>query len=215
FPSIYYTGRLAGDPLNSMSLGEGVLFTGTGAQTHSASRWGDYSMMAVDPNGCTFWYTNEYLETTGSAPWLTRIGSFNLPGCNSGTLSGTVTDASTTLPISGATVTVAGLSAQTNGSGFYTVATVPAGSYTVTAAKTGYHTGTANNVGITDGNTTTRDFALTPAGCTDKCLRVVSITMGLARWHEKHEQAHQLDWCGCVQRERRKRRLHDHRHRYH
>jgi hypothetical protein len=177
FPSIYYTGRLAGDPLNSMTLGEGVLFTGTGAQTHSAARWGDYSMMAVDPNGCTFWYTNEYVQTTGSAPWLTRIGSFNLPGCNSGALSGTVTDASTSLPISGATVIVAGQTAQTNGSGFYTVAVVPVGSYTVTAAKTGYHTGTATNVGITDGNTTTRDFALTPAGCTDKCLRVVSITM--------------------------------------
>lgn len=178
FPSIYYTGRLAGDPLNSMSLGEGVLFTGTGAQTHSASRWGDYSMMAVDPDGCTFWYTNEYLLTTGSAPWLTRIGSFNLAPCATGTLSGTVTDASTTLPISGATVTVAGLSAQTNGSGLYTVANVPVGSHTVTAAKTGYATGTANNVGITEGNTTTQDFALTPAvGCTNKCLRVVSITM--------------------------------------
>ncbi len=182
YPSVYYTARLVTDALNTMTQGEGTIVTGAGSQTHSAARWGDYSSLTVDPtDDCTFWYISEYLQVTGSAPWQTRIGSFKLSNCTAtgttGTLSGTVTDASNSQPISGATVTVAGLSAQTNGNGFYTVADVPVGSYTVTAAKAGYRTGTANNVGVTNGNTTTQDFALMSASCTNKCLLVVSITM--------------------------------------
>lgn len=84
FPSIRYAGRLAGDPLGQMSQGEGTFVNGTGSQTHTSSRWGDYSSLSVDPvDNCTFWYTNEYVQTTGSSPWLTRIGSFQLPGCSS------------------------------------------------------------------------------------------------------------------------------------
>ncbi len=82
FPAIRYTGRLAGDTLGQLPQGEGTIINGTGAQTHSASRWGDYSSLSVDPvDDCTFWYTNEYVQTTGSSPWRTRIGSFQLPGC--------------------------------------------------------------------------------------------------------------------------------------
>ncbi|MEZ4771002.1 MAG: hypothetical protein R2844_21610 [Caldilineales bacterium] len=83
YPAIRYTGRLAGDTLGQMTQGEGTIINGTGAQTHSASRWGDYSSLSVDPDGCTFWFTSEYVQTTGSAPWRTRIGSFALPGCGS------------------------------------------------------------------------------------------------------------------------------------
>ena len=82
YPAIRYTGRLASDALNSMTQGEGTLIAGTGAQTHTAARWGDYSMLAVDPtDDCTFWFTSEYVQTTGSAPWRTRIGSFKLADC--------------------------------------------------------------------------------------------------------------------------------------
>ncbi len=82
YPSIRYTGRVATDPLGTLPQGEGTIINGTGAQTHSASRWGDYSMLAVDPtDNCTFWFTSEYVQTTGSAPWRTRIASFTLPNC--------------------------------------------------------------------------------------------------------------------------------------
>ncbi len=82
YPSIRYTGRLAGDALGQMTQGEGTLIAGTGAQTSTSSRWGDYSSISVDPvDDCTFWYTNEYLQTTSTASWRTRIGSFQLPGC--------------------------------------------------------------------------------------------------------------------------------------
>jgi hypothetical protein len=92
FPAIRYTGRLAGDALGTLTQGEGTIINGSGAQTHVASRWGDYSMLALDPDGCTFWYTNEYVQTTGSAPWRTRIGSFQLPGCGGGNPTPTPTN---------------------------------------------------------------------------------------------------------------------------
>lgn len=97
FPAIRYTGRVAGDPLGQLPQGEGTLINGTGAQTHTASRWGDYSSLSVDPvDDCTFWYTNEYIQTTGSSPWRTRIGSFQMPGCG-GTIP-TPTPTNTGLP---------------------------------------------------------------------------------------------------------------------
>ena len=86
FPGIRYTGRLAGDPLGQMTLGEGTIINGSGVQTNTNSRWGDYTDMTVDPtDDCTFWYVNEYYQTTEPPPdrkWQTRIGSFKLPGCN-------------------------------------------------------------------------------------------------------------------------------------
>jgi hypothetical protein len=42
--------------------------------------------MSVDPsNDCTFWYTNEYIPSTGAFNWSTRIGSFEIPGCGAAT----------------------------------------------------------------------------------------------------------------------------------
>lgn len=82
FPGIRYAGRLAGDPLGEMSLGEGVIIHGTGSQLTVGSRWGDYTSMNVDPvDDCTFWYVNQYYEITELAAWQTRVGSFKLPGC--------------------------------------------------------------------------------------------------------------------------------------
>ena len=79
YPSIRYTGRKKDDPLGQMTLAEQEIIAGGGSQTSLTSRWGDYSMMAVDPNDdATFWYTTEYIETTGEAPWKTRIASFTL-----------------------------------------------------------------------------------------------------------------------------------------
>jgi hypothetical protein len=69
FPSIGYTGRLAGDPLGMMTQGDNLLKAGLGSQKSDVScdpfqcavRWGDYSSMSIDPSDdCTFWSTNEY-----------------------------------------------------------------------------------------------------------------------------------------------------------
>jgi hypothetical protein len=86
FPGIRYTGRLAGDPLGQMTLGEGTIINGSGVQTTTNSRWGDYTSLNVDPvDDCTLWYVNEYYTAAGQASspagWQTRIASFRLPGC--------------------------------------------------------------------------------------------------------------------------------------
>src|SRR5258706_5037839 len=85
-PTVRYTGRLASDPVNTMGT-EVTTVTGGGVQNGSTSngpltRWGDYSSMTVDPvDDCTFWYTQEYIKTTGSFNWSTRISNFKFPGC--------------------------------------------------------------------------------------------------------------------------------------
>ncbi|MFY9916221.1 MAG: hypothetical protein WAK18_16235, partial [Nocardioidaceae bacterium] len=86
YPGIRYTGRQAGDPPGEMTLGEGTIIDGSGVQTTTNSRWGDYTSMNVDPSDdCTMWYVNEYYTAAGQASslagWQTRIASFRLPGC--------------------------------------------------------------------------------------------------------------------------------------
>jgi uncharacterized membrane protein len=83
------------------------------------------------------------------------------PPPTTGTLNGTVTDASTTLPIQGATVTANGQSTTTDSSGHYQI-TLDAGTYSVTAEKTGYLANTVTGVVIIAETTTTVDIALTP-----------------------------------------------------
>ncbi|MCX6303626.1 MAG: hypothetical protein NT040_01535 [Bacteroidetes bacterium] len=77
YPSIYFTGRKASDPLNQMTISEGIIQTGTVSMT-SYSRWGDYSAMNVDPSdNTTFWTTQEYVGTYGGwCPWATKVASF-------------------------------------------------------------------------------------------------------------------------------------------
>jgi hypothetical protein len=111
YPSIRYTGRHANDPLGTMTIAEQTIMTGSGSQTGTSARWGDYSMMSVDPvNDRTFWFTTEYLATTGSLPWRTRIASFQFD--NSPTVA--------TLTPSGVTGTTATLHGTINPQGLPT-----------------------------------------------------------------------------------------------
>src|SRR4029077_12228225 len=98
-PAIKYAGRLSTDPVNTLSQTESVLIQGIGTQVGNCGgspciRWGDYSAMTLDPDGCTFWYTNMYYNTN-DLNHLTRIGSFAFPSCTpvgaGGTITGTVT----------------------------------------------------------------------------------------------------------------------------
>jgi serine protease AprX len=67
-----------------MGQGEGVVIDGSGSQTGGLNRWGDYSSLNVDPSDdCTFWFTSEYLASSGSFNWRTRVGTFKLSGCGS------------------------------------------------------------------------------------------------------------------------------------
>lgn len=82
FPGLRQIGRLAIDPPGTLSQAETDIIVGSGAQTHPARRWGNYSSMDVDPaDDCTFWYTGEYYSATSSAGWGTRVASFRYPSC--------------------------------------------------------------------------------------------------------------------------------------
>ena len=112
-PSIAYAGRLAADAANSLAQGEATMFSGTGVQRSTANRWGDFSTMSLDPSDdATFWYTNEYYNTTTlTFNWRTRIGRFkfaNIMAPPQGTLSGTITTCDNGLPLADALVQVSG-----------------------------------------------------------------------------------------------------------
>jgi uncharacterized membrane protein len=83
FPSLSYTGRVPGDGLGTME-GEALIVSGSGSQTGSNNRWGDYTSMAIDPtDDCTFWYTAQYYELTASFNWSTQLASLKFPTCGS------------------------------------------------------------------------------------------------------------------------------------
>ncbi len=171
-PAIKYAGRLATDPVNTFSQTEQLLFQGTGAQTGNCGssaciRWGDYSLMTLDPDGCTFWYTNMYYAVDG-LDHQTRIGSFSYPSCvpvgGGGTVSGTVTALTGGAPIAGATVTLGSRTTTTNGSGFYTFTAIPAGSYAnVIGSAPAFSSGSATPVVVADATTTTKNLVLAGA----------------------------------------------------
>ncbi len=166
YPSVRYSGRLPGDPLGTLPQGENVIVAGSGSQTGS-SRWGDYSMMGVDPqDDCTFWYTQEYVATTGTNTWKTHIGAFRFPDCkigDQGTISGTVSSESS-LPIANAQVRATLSLTQTFGTrsgsdGGY-ILNAPVGTYTMTASAFGYFSEVVTGVTVVTPTATLQDFTL-------------------------------------------------------
>jgi hypothetical protein len=169
-PAIRYAGRFPGDPLSTLPQTEVDLIQGTGTQVGNCggatcTRWGDYSAMSLDPNGCTYWFTSEYYAVDG-LNYLTRIGSIAFPSCTpvgaGGTVQGTVTVNPGGAPISGATINFGSRTTTTNGSGFYSFSNIPAGTYpSISASAIGFNPATTTPVVVTDGGTTVDDFALT------------------------------------------------------
>jgi hypothetical protein len=80
YTSIGVTGRTPSDPLGQMEA-ETVIVPGTGSQGFY-ERWGDYSSMAIDADGCTFWYAQDYLTVPTSFTWQTKLVSFKFNGCH-------------------------------------------------------------------------------------------------------------------------------------
>lgn len=77
-PTIRVSGRGYNDIMGAITFPESDIAVGGGNQATNV-RWGDYSMLAVDPvDDLTFWYTQEFLPTTGWNTWRTRVASFQL-----------------------------------------------------------------------------------------------------------------------------------------
>ncbi len=95
FPEMRYTGRLAGDALNTMQT-PAVAKTSDGFHddfSPDPERWGDYSATVVDPSDQSFWIAHEYVKVAPSGggnngrwgTWLANIGFSCIPkdpGCD-------------------------------------------------------------------------------------------------------------------------------------
>jgi hypothetical protein len=82
-PDIYFTGRVPADPLGTME-GEASIVNqtvATGSQPDTSHRWGDYSSMTIDLDGCSFFYVNQYYTVTTRFSWSTRVASLKFNGC--------------------------------------------------------------------------------------------------------------------------------------
>ena len=138
---LWITGREFSDPpgtLQSEALQRAGLgnYTDGGGCGGGCDRWGDYSGMTVDPDGCTFWYLGEFSDG-GYAAWKTAIASFRFPSCStdalvqvdkgtyscSDSMTVTVTDS---IAIDAATVAASTTVSTTGGDS----ETIPAGSWT-------------------------------------------------------------------------------------
>ena len=83
YPSIEVAGRTKNDAVGAGNLeAELSVVAGTGSQPDTSNRWGDYSAMRLDPDGCTFWYTTEYYMLTQRFDWSTQIANIKFAGCH-------------------------------------------------------------------------------------------------------------------------------------
>ena len=163
YPSIHYAGRLSTDPTGGLFQGEAVLYAGSGAQTGTAARWGDYTMLAVDPvDDVTFWYVNEYYPATAAVAWHTRIGAFRLGSAERGVVRGVVTNAVTGEPVAGALVASSlGYATPTVSNGLFTLA-LPTGLVSLAASAVDFETSPTVSVEVLLNVTTEQNFALSP-----------------------------------------------------
>ncbi|HEV2963028.1 MAG TPA: hypothetical protein VG649_14460, partial [Candidatus Angelobacter sp.] len=179
-PSIAFTGRLATDPANTMQA-ETTIISGTGAQNGGLTRWGDYSAITVDPvDDCTFWYTNEYMKTTGSFNWNTRIANFKFPSCGNAatpdfTLSASPTSLSVTQGSSGSTTITVNPTNGFNGSVSLSASGLPAG---VTASFNPASTTGTSSLTLTASSTATTGTAtVTITGASGSLSHTTTVTL--------------------------------------
>ncbi|MFE7323736.1 S8 family serine peptidase [Streptomyces sp. NPDC057565] len=153
--SAWYTGDTATNTISGTSM----------ASPHVAGAAALY--LAEDPTATPSQVTAA-LTSSATTGVVTDRGTgspnllLNVAGLRSGphgTVTGTVTDGTT--PLAGVKITVGDVTAMTDGHGRYTLAVYPPGTYDVSASKFGYETKTISGVAIADGQTVTKDLALT------------------------------------------------------
>ena len=172
-PSVRYAGRVPTDPAGTLESEVNVV-SGTGSQSGSSlSRWGDYSAMQVDPvDDCTFWYTQEYMKTTGAFNWNTRIANFKFPTCG-----GTATP-DFSVAASPASVTV---TQGSNGTSTITVTSLAGFNAATTLSASGLPSGvtaafSTNPVTPPANGTATSTLTLTASGTATTGAATVTIT---------------------------------------
>ncbi len=142
-------------------------FTGDSSGTRSGVTNGAGQVVLDTPpikDGANWTFCVDNATKTG---WI--FDAAGGPSCGStggatfGTISGRLTDNDDSSPISGANVSAdTGESTSTDGAGDYTLTPVPTGTRTVTVTAAGYNS-KQDSTSVSDGGTSTLDFALDPA----------------------------------------------------
>jgi len=148
---------LAAGETNPKTLDTGTMVAGGSA----AVQWD------VDADSAGTFAISVEAEGEISPSYTDRIGGASeigvtVDGVGDGWIEGYVTDALTTVPLDGATVSADSYSDVTDASGFYSIQ-IPQGTYSATAQMTGYLDQTVAGVPVVADTVTTQDFALTPA----------------------------------------------------
>jgi hypothetical protein len=154
------SGPLVGATVTVAGVGS-VTTTAGGAYTIGVPA-GTYSVTA----SMTGYNSSTATVTVGAGATVTR----NFVLVAAATITGTITDDTTGLPLAGATVTVSSgpstgnAPVTTNAAGVYTITGLSAGNgYRIQASLSGYETGTSNNTNVS--GTTTINLALWPSHC--------------------------------------------------
>jgi hypothetical protein len=95
-----------------------------------------------------------------------------------GTIVGNVTDASTGLPIAGATVTAGDYTNISDANGYYVMSGVTPGNYTVAVSAAGYESASQHNRVVVSGETVTVNFALRVNSVITLSVDPTTITVG-------------------------------------
>lgn len=190
-PGIRYTGQSAGAYASGsgiLDVPEEVIQNGSFSQT-SYNRWGDYSLMSIDPtDNETFWFTTEYMGSTSSHK--TKVASFKIGNApvaitldatsvttNSATLNGSVNPNSlaTNYYFQWGTSISYGNTTTSIAAGNGTAALAVNAPITGLVAGTTYHfrVVAVNADGTTNGN----DMTFTPGGAVVLTTAVTGITL--------------------------------------
>ncbi|MEI6434793.1 MAG: hypothetical protein WCP32_08105, partial [Bacteroidota bacterium] len=195
YPGIRYCGQSAtayGGATSVLDIPEEIIYNGTVAQT-SYNRWGDYSLMSVDPSDDqTFWFSTEYVKTGGTtkgskiasfkfgnAPAVVTLAATSVTGTTA-TINGTVNPngLATTYYFQWGTTISYGTNTATTSAGSGAVAIAVNANLTGLTGGTTYHYRlTATN---SDGNSYGNDLTFTPGAAAVTTTAVTSITLNSA-----------------------------------
>jgi hypothetical protein len=167
YPGLYYTGRLANDPLNTMTFTEGTAIAGIISQNVGTNRYGDYAHTALDPDGSTFWHTGEWLGGTQNNPKKTRIYSFQFTSPTDANVSITSSDSDNSI-CTGSSVTFT--ATPTNGG------TSPSYQWQLNGSNVGTNSPTYTNSSLTSGQIVTCIMTSNMSGATNNPATSNAIT---------------------------------------
>ncbi|SNR48790.1 T9SS type A sorting domain-containing protein [Dokdonia pacifica] len=79
FTSLRYTGRLASDPLGTMTVAEQNIVDGNAQTNRPDGRYGDYSQLTIDPtDDLTFWHIGEYMNGSAATVRKSHVAAFQI-----------------------------------------------------------------------------------------------------------------------------------------